>query len=292
MPTLQEGLPPSCSIVHASSGERLLRMRHPQRQVDRHLNGLYAARRPHDGAPGAGPIDPAILPFSNKSEEYRCGGSPQPAREKKSGLLGISGITLDHTHSSKNEMTRHRKLAIRMFGYRVRHYVGAYLAILGQAEAVIFGGGIGEKHNRSACPGLRGAWCMGLTASTHISTRLFARAMPSLHTPESRLAAWTIHAEERHATRPRVAPWRHKLLVTRNAPLDQSPAPYRSAAGPATRHETIHCQSDQTAAAPPQTSLYLYAMKASSFLIRRGRGRIVSQTACAPALNSSASPAP
>jgi acetate kinase len=54
-------------------------------------------------------------------------------------------------------------LAVDMFCYRVRKYIGAYLAVLGGAEAIVFGGGIGENSPQvraRICRGLE--WC-GLT---------------------------------------------------------------------------------------------------------------------------------
>jgi acetate kinase len=48
-------------------------------------------------------------------------------------------------------------LAVEMFCYRVRKYVGAYLAALGGAEAIVFGGGIGEN-----APSVRSRICAGM----------------------------------------------------------------------------------------------------------------------------------
>ena len=54
--------------------------------------------------------------------------------EKKSGLLGISGTSLDTRVLRKSNEARAR-LAMEMFAYRVRAQVGAYLAVLGSAES-------------------------------------------------------------------------------------------------------------------------------------------------------------
>jgi acetate kinase len=63
---------------------------------------------------------------------------------KKSGLLGVSGISLDTRILMKQLGHPRAALAMEMFCYSVLKQVGAYLAALGGAEAVIFGGGIGE----------------------------------------------------------------------------------------------------------------------------------------------------
>ncbi len=63
-----------------------------------------------------------------------------------SGLLGLSGVSADMRELLKLEEEGHpgAKLAVSAFCHRARKYLGAYLAVLGGADAVIFGGGIGE----------------------------------------------------------------------------------------------------------------------------------------------------
>jgi acetate kinase len=67
-------------------------------------------------------------------------------------------------------------LAIEMFCYRVRKYIGAYLAVLGGADAVVFGGGIGEHApsiRSRICAGL--AWC-GLVLDEERNSRVLGAA--------------------------------------------------------------------------------------------------------------------
>jgi acetate kinase len=79
----------------------------------------------------------------------------------RSGLLGLSGTSADVRDLLQRAPTDPRaRLAIDVFCYRARKYVGAYLAALGGADAVIFTGGIGEHApavRREICEGL--AWC-------------------------------------------------------------------------------------------------------------------------------------
>ena len=67
---------------------------------------------------------------------------------KKSGLLGISGTTGDirDLKGLVEKGDKKAELAIDMFAYRVKKYIGAYMAVLGHVDAIIFEGGIGE-HN-------------------------------------------------------------------------------------------------------------------------------------------------
>lgn len=93
----------------------------------------------------AGDIDAAMIEFICRHDNK----TPSQVMELlnfHSGLLGISGISsnieilIDLYH--KNEKA---KLAVDMFCYRIVKYLGAYIAVLGGAEAFIFSGGIGEN---------------------------------------------------------------------------------------------------------------------------------------------------
>ena len=79
---------------------------------------------------------------------------------KQSGLFGVSGLTNDMRELLDEEREhgdRRATLAIDLFVRRVKHYIGAYLAELGGAEAIVFSGGIGENSpevRRRVCDGL------------------------------------------------------------------------------------------------------------------------------------------
>ena len=65
---------------------------------------------------------------------------------KGSGLLGLSGLSNDMRELLEAEGTDdHARFAIEVFCYRIRKYIGAYLAALGKAHAIVFTGGIGEN---------------------------------------------------------------------------------------------------------------------------------------------------
>jgi acetate kinase len=117
------------------------------------LEGLMMGTR-------CGDIDAAIVPFLAQAEGIEI-AEVMEILEKRSGLLGISGKSLDTRvlmpDYDKDERVH---LALEMFAYRVRKAVGAYLAVLGGADAVIFGGGIAENSTlvrRRICEGL--GWC-------------------------------------------------------------------------------------------------------------------------------------
>ncbi|MCR4941396.1 MAG: acetate kinase [Campylobacter sp.] len=76
---------------------------------------------------------------------------------KKSGLLGICGSSDMRDIIEKNMDDERTKLAFDMFCYRAKKYIGAYYAVLGHVDAIVFTGGIGENapHTREGiCEGL------------------------------------------------------------------------------------------------------------------------------------------
>lgn len=93
----------------------------------------------------AGDIDAAVVEFLCIHDKK----APSEIMEQlnfKSGLLGISGISSSmETLLAQSDGNEKARLAIDMFCYRVVKYLGAYIAILGGADAVIFSGGIGEN---------------------------------------------------------------------------------------------------------------------------------------------------
>ncbi|MDF5729117.1 MAG: hypothetical protein PUP92_14080 [Rhizonema sp. PD38] len=92
----------------------------------------------------SGDIDPAIIGYLVRKEGMEV-AEIEKLLNKKSGLLGLSGVSHD-TRELMNQFNESPqvRLAMEIFCYRLRKYVGAYLAALGGAEAIIFGGGIGE----------------------------------------------------------------------------------------------------------------------------------------------------
>jgi acetate kinase len=99
------------------------------------LEGLMMATR-------AGDIDPAVIPYFEK----RLGVSSQEIvtrLNKESGLLGVSGSTGD-VSALLEETSARARLAIDLYCYRARKYLGAYLAVAGGCDGIVFGGGVGE----------------------------------------------------------------------------------------------------------------------------------------------------
>ncbi len=104
------------------------------------LEGLVMGTR-------SGDLDPAI-PSWLAAREGLTLADVETLLNKQSGLLGISGLTHDMrdlVEEAVENDDRRARLAIDIFAYRARKYIGAYLAVLGRTDAVLFTGGIGEN---------------------------------------------------------------------------------------------------------------------------------------------------
>ena len=131
----------NCITVHLGNGCSMAAVRNGK-SVDTSmgltpLEGLVMGTR-------SGDIDPAILFYlADKGFDF---DTLNTLCNKQSGLLGISGISNDmRTLSEEAEQgSEMAALAIDIFCYRVRKYTGAFMAVLGQVDAISFTGGIGE----------------------------------------------------------------------------------------------------------------------------------------------------
>ncbi len=105
-----------------------------------------------------GDVDAGVLLFLMDKEKLDCNGLNNLIN-KKSGVLGISGVSMDmrDLHISMAQGNKRAELALKMYAYRVKKYIGAYATALGGVDLIIFTGGIGENDydiRKWACEGL------------------------------------------------------------------------------------------------------------------------------------------
>ncbi|MDD5618202.1 MAG: acetate kinase [Candidatus Omnitrophica bacterium] len=96
----------------------------------------------------SGDVDPAVVLYVMQKEKL----SPDEMGEilnKQSGLKGISGISNDMrlVEKAAKKGNKRAKIAISVFTYSIRKYIGAYIAVMGGVDAVVFTAGIGEHIN-------------------------------------------------------------------------------------------------------------------------------------------------
>jgi len=154
------------------------------------LEGLVMGTR-------SGDLDPAILEVLSQREGLSV-GQLLTMLNTASGLLGLSGLSADMRtllEAAAGPEGRQARLAIDVFCYRVKKYIGAYLTALDGADAIVFTGGIGENApavRARICAGLE--WC-GLTldpARNEAAVGQEAR----ISADGSRLQSWVIPTDE------------------------------------------------------------------------------------------------
>jgi len=151
--------------------------------------GLVMGTRPGD-------VDPGALLYLMEKEGLTV-GEAETLLNRRSGLLGVSGISNDFrevlaARARGNEMA---SLAIDLFCYRLKKYLGAYYAVLGHVDAIAFTGGIGEM-----VPEVRSKSLVGLSgAGVKIDGRANERAVGAetlISSEKSNAQVWVIPANE------------------------------------------------------------------------------------------------
>jgi acetate kinase len=154
------------------------------------LEGLVMGTR-------SGDIDAAIVNLIATKE----GLSPHEVEmllNTQSGLLGVSGLTNDMRvlqQELKEHDDRRVRLAIEVFSYRARKYIGAFLACMDGADAVVFTGGIGENSadiRERICSGMEWA---GLKVDKSRNEQAVGKEA-QISTDDSKLKAYVIPTDE------------------------------------------------------------------------------------------------
>lgn len=150
------------------------------------LEGLVMATR-------SGDVDPRVVTYLQQEAGYGP-AELEDLLNRSSGLLGVSGLSADMRellHSGNPDAA----LAVELYCYRARKYLGAYMAALGGADAVIFGGGVGENSpevRRRILSGMK--WC-GIEVddkANEAATGAEGRISPA----DSRSEAWVLPVDE------------------------------------------------------------------------------------------------
>ncbi len=152
------------------------------------LEGLVMGTR-------SGDLDPAVLEFIMKKEKLSI-DEMMTILNKKSGLFGISGMTGDirDLKGLIAEGNERAKLAVDMFAYRVRKYIGSYMAVLGHVDAIIFEGGIGEHNPDVIAKAVSGLEELGIKFDdSHINDEMYEGIISM---PDSKIKMYVIPTNE------------------------------------------------------------------------------------------------
>jgi len=143
----------------------------------------------------SGDFDPAIIPYLVKHKGMNV-DDIDDVLNKKSGLKGICGMNdMRDIHSKVEQGDEMAKLALDMFVYRVKKYIGAYTAVLGTVDIIAFTAGIGENDDiarREICSDMEG---LGVIIDTEKNKGRFATAQ-AIHKENSKVQVWVIPTNE------------------------------------------------------------------------------------------------
>jgi acetate kinase len=149
------------------------------------LEGLVMATR-------CGDLDPGLVTYLQRAE----GLDPQATEDllnRQCGLLGVSGSSdmralLDSTEPRA-------RLAVNLYCYRIRKYIGAYVAVLGGVDAILFGGGVGEHAARVRAQVLEGMDWAGIRLDPQANDAA-AGTENCISRSDSRVAVWVLPVDE------------------------------------------------------------------------------------------------
>ena len=153
------------------------------------LEGLMMGTR-------SGDIDLGVATFLMDKEMM---GSPAVSTlfNKHSGLLGVSGVSSDMRDIEKaiGEGNPRAKLALDMYQYRIKKYIGAYAAALEGIDILVFTGGIGENHTSTREVACKGLAFMGIELDNELNANARAKEI-LLSTPNSKVKVVIIPTDE------------------------------------------------------------------------------------------------
>ena len=153
------------------------------------LDGLMMGTR-------CGEIDPALVPFLMEKEGLSA-NEADTLMNKKSGLKGICGVSdMRDIHAAVEKGDDRAKLALDMFVYRIIKTLGAYIAVLGHVDGIVFTAGIGENDNiirALICKGLSEAF--GVTLDEKVND-VRSGDVRTISTSESRIPVLVVPTNE------------------------------------------------------------------------------------------------
>jgi len=150
------------------------------------LEGLLMATR-------SGDVDPMVITYLQRQAGLGTEEIEQ-LLNKQSGLLGVSGESHD-MKALLNSDNPDAKLAINLYCYRVRKYIGAYLTVLGGADAILFGGGVGENSPQVRANILQGMQWLGVEPDLSCNDKVAGEEI-CISVSTSQVEVWVMPVDE------------------------------------------------------------------------------------------------
>jgi acetate kinase len=150
------------------------------------LEGLVMATR-------AGDVDPGALTYLARAAGLSLDRIERLLNEE-AGLLGLSGVSGD-MRALLDADDADARLAVDVYCYRARKYIGAYLAALGGADAILFGGGVGEHAPEVRAKILTGLEGLGIVLEPDANRATVGTGM-RISNRSSEAEVWVIPVDE------------------------------------------------------------------------------------------------
>jgi acetate kinase len=152
------------------------------------LEGLVMGTR-------SGDVDPALPGYL-----ARAGGldaaRAEDALSRESGLLALAGTgDMREARRRARDGDADARLALEVYGRRIRKYVGAYYALLGRVDAVVFTGGVGENDAATRASALTGLYRLGIVLDPDRNESAMTGERP-VSTPASEVAVLVVPTDE------------------------------------------------------------------------------------------------
>ncbi len=144
-----------------------------------------------------GDLDAGVTSYLERHEGMAA-GQIDSLLNKKSGLLGLSGISSDMREVEKAAGEGHARslLALKAFCYRVRKYIGAYVAAMGGLDALIFTAGIGQGSAGVRAMALQGLECMGIRIDEERNRQVESGAVAVISRDDSPVKVLVVPTDE------------------------------------------------------------------------------------------------
>lgn len=145
----------------------------------------------------AGSIDASIVTYLANKEGLSW-DQMGDVLNKKSGLLGLSGISSDNRDVARaaNQGDSRAQMTVEMLSYQIKKFVGSYAAAMGGLDAVVFTGGIGENDHhvrKRVCAGMD---FLGMSIDEVRNREAQRGAECNISAPHSRVVTWVIPTNE------------------------------------------------------------------------------------------------
>lgn len=143
----------------------------------------------------SGDIDPAVVEYICKKEN-KTPSEVINMFNKESGLLGITGDISDMRDLNENASREDVQLAYKMYVHRAKKYIGAYAAVLGGVDAIVFTAGIGENQESIREDMLEGLDFFGASVDTDKNWSLKRGETADISAKNSKVKVFVIPTDE------------------------------------------------------------------------------------------------